>query len=265
MAPKGRGWIWPDRKDARWLLLLFLGSYVAYALSSPGYHRTAAQLAASVAVCVGLDLSLDLLVWKVKLAPLSGLVTSMGLVLLCDSPKVWPYAAVGAVSILSKHLLRLRGAHAFNPLNFGMTFGLVALASDVAVSPGRWGGGAGTSAIVLALGILAVLRARRLALAAAYVGTFLGVAALRSAASGAALATLWAPATGAAFHLFAFYMITDPKTTPDGLSEGLGFGAGVAVLDQMLRSREILHAPFYALFLASAVRLALAAGRRGDP
>jgi hypothetical protein len=56
--------------------------------------------------------------------------------------------------------------------------------------------------------------------------------------------------------LFAFYMTTDPKTTPASRPGQALFGAAVAGTDQLLRSLEILHAPFYALFLVSAARLA---------
>ena len=93
---------YPGRGDPRWWLIAFLLSFVTYAVSSPGFHRSLGQFAVGVGVCVVLD---GLLLWryqKVLVLPFSGFITSMGLLLLCDSPSLWPYPMAAAVAIASR-------------------------------------------------------------------------------------------------------------------------------------------------------------------
>jgi Na+-translocating ferredoxin:NAD+ oxidoreductase RnfD subunit len=57
---------------------------------------------------------------------------------------------------------------------------------------------------------------------------------------------------GAAFQIFAFSMLTDPKTTPETRRMRIVFGLAVAVLDGVLRLMNIQNSPFIALLCISA-------------
>lgn len=243
--------IYPGPRDPRWLQVSFLASFVVYATNSPAFSRHWTQYAAGFAACMGVEL-LFLAAKGVRLVPLSGVITTLGLLLLVDSPSVWPYAAVGAVSILSKHLLRVDGRHLFNPLNFGLVVGLLFLSSEVTVQPGRWGGSLSGMAAVAALGALTVYRAKRLDLALGWLTAFALGACLRAALAHKPAAALLAPVTGASFQLFTFFMITDPMTTPQTRPGRLTFAGLLGALDAVLRSREVVNAPFFALFVLSA-------------
>lgn len=134
-----RTFIYPGLLDPRWLQVLFLLSFDAYALASPGFSRSPGQYLSGMAACLLLDAALLYFFRCLLLLPVSGLISSMGLLLLCDSPYVWPYAAVGAISMLSKHFIRADGRHVFNPLNFGIVVGLLFFSGDMSVVAGRWG------------------------------------------------------------------------------------------------------------------------------
>lgn len=240
-------------RDPRLPIALFLIAFNVYALTSLSFSRTPAQWAASVGTCLALDWLLARLK-GLRLVPLSGLVTSLGVVLLCDSPYTWPYAFVAAVSILSKHLIRAGGRHVFNPNNFGMTVGLLYASSFVVSHPGRWTSTLGGAAAVAALGAFAAYRARRLWASGAYAAAFALAALLRARLTSQPPLFPLAPMSGAAFQLFAFYMITDPATSPSAPRRQLVFGASVALLDALLRHREWTEAPFVALLLVCAAR-----------
>jgi enediyne biosynthesis protein E5 len=252
-AGKERMLLYPTRRDPRWVVLAFLLSFAAYAISSPGYHRTVEQFALGVATCVLLDGALIYSQRGALMFPMSGLVSSMGLLLLTDSPLVWVYPVIGAVCILSKHFIRVRGRHIFNPLNFGVVVALLFLSSDVTVVASRWGGSTLVFVAVLCLGILAAYRANRLDIAIAYVAAFYLGVLVRVVVLGAPFTASVTPMTGAAFQLFAFFMLTDPMTTPENRTGRLLFGVTVAVLDNVMRVLEIRNAPFYALFLVSGL------------
>lgn len=253
-APRAgeRALIYPGLSDPRWLQVLFLTAFDLYALSAPGFSRVPAQYLAGVGTCVVLDLALLFFYRGLLLLPVSGFISSMGLLLLVDSPFVWPYAAVAALTILSKHLVRADGRHVFNPLNFGVVAGLLFFSGEMTVVAERWGGGNAGMLGVVALGCLVVWRAKRWDLAAAYWATFLAGAWVRSLATGAGLAVLTAPMTGAAFQLFTFFMITDPMTTPETRRGRILFAVALGALDNLLRWQQVSFAPFYALFVLTA-------------
>lgn len=245
--------IWPAKSDARWFQVAFLLLFDLYAVSTPGFSRTAAQFAAGMSTCVLLDAGLAYFVDGLLLFPLSGLISSMGLLLLCDSHTVWVYPVIGATAILSKHFLRLNGRHIFNPLNFAVVMGLVFLPGAMTTNAGRWGGSLWGMAAVAAFGVLTVYRAKRLELSAAYVAVFLAGAGIRSFLTGAPFLVVARPITGAAFQLFTFFMITDPATTPQSRTGRISFGAGLAAMDAVLRHRQFYNGPFFALFVLSGV------------
>lgn len=250
---KQRAVIYPTAQDPRWYILVFLAFYSVYAVNSPGFSRTSLQCVASIATCLGLDLFLQFLRRGPILAPVSGLITSMGVLLLCDSPFVWPYAVVGALAILSKHFLKYEGRHIFNPNNFGIVVGLLFLSPYMTVVAGRWGGSVPGMIAIVVLGVLVVWKAGRLDIAACYIGSFLAGVILRHVLTGAAVVTLAAPFTGAAFQLFTFYMITDPMTTPAKTRERCVFGLVLGLLDNVLRHLHVHNAPFFALFALCGV------------
>lgn len=244
----------PTPGDPRWPFLAFSLCFNLYALISPGFHRLPTQWIASVATGISLDVALHYFLRDVIILPLSGLLTSLSCVLLCDSPLVWPYVAVSALSIFSKHLLRTpdKARPIFNPSNFGIVSGLLLLSHFMDVVPGRWGGSAWTMALVAILGFLIAIRVKRLYLCLSWLGTFFIIAVLRSLISGWPFITTIAPATGAAFMLVTFFMITDPMSTPSSPSTRILFGITLGIIDGVLRYFQIINSPLYALFILCA-------------
>jgi enediyne biosynthesis protein E5 len=58
-----------------------------------------------------------------------------------------------------------------------------------------------------------------------------------------------APITGPMYQLFVFFMITDPKTTVHSKRGQCAVAVAVAFVEMILRLLEVVHAPYYALFL----------------
>ncbi len=243
--------IYPGWDDPRWLQLGFLLSFVCFALSAPSFGRTPVQFAAGMAACLLLDSALIYFYRGLLLLPVSGLITSMGLLLLVDTASLWPYPLVGALAILSKHLIRIDGKHIFNPLNFGIMAALIFLPGEVTVVSGRWGGSLASLLIVACLGTYVVYRAKRLDLAVAYTLTFVAGSVFRHNWYGTPYSPLLGPMTGAAFQLYIFFMISDPMATPESPRGRWIFGLALGLIDLVLRVRGNIHAPLYALFILS--------------
>ena len=68
------------------------------------------------------------------------------------------------------------------------------------------------------------------------------------------------------YQLFVFFMITDPRTTVSGRRGQCLVAFFVAVAEMLLRLAQVIHAPYYALFLIgpTAMVIELAWNRRKE-
>jgi Na+-translocating ferredoxin:NAD+ oxidoreductase RnfD subunit len=159
-----------------------------------------------------------------KSAWISGL--SLALLLRAGSPLWVVVAAVLAVG--SKFVLRYRGKHLFNPTNFGIVATMLA-SGQVWVSPGQWGSGAWFAFLLAGLGILVVVRSARSDITLAFLGFYSAILLGRAAWLGQPLRIPLHQLESGALLIFAFFMISDPKTTPDSRRGRILFAALVAL------------------------------------
>lgn len=145
--------------------------------------------------------------------PRSPLISALSLCLLLRADD-WPiYAAVPVLTIASKHAIRWKGKHIFNPTNFGLAVAL--LASDrVWVSAGQWGSGAWLALLLAGVGQLVVRRAERADVTWAFLGSFTVLTFGRALWLGDPLTLPIHALQNGALLIFAFFMLSDPRTTP---------------------------------------------------
>lgn len=246
----------PPASDPRWRQLGLHLAFLAYALTTPAFHRTVAQYAIGLAGTVAADLAFQYARERRVYFPLSAAITSLGFQLLVVTPHAWVYGVLGAAAMAGKNLVRWRGRHVFNPSNaVVVACGLFAPVGAVAVT-GDWGGSAWGLALAAALGFFVVRAAGRLPVVAGYLAGSLAAAAGLHLALECPVNACLAPLTGPLSAVFAFFMITDPRTTPRGGIEGALFGALVAALEGFLRAGGAAYAPFYALCLMTLAEAA---------
>lgn len=243
----------PSIRDPRWIFLLSLTSFVVFAVLFPGFRRTPEQMLASLTTCIGLELGIARLLGKKMTFPLSAWITSMGTLLLTDTASVEGVMIAATLGILSKQLITIRGHHVFNPANFGVLVAYFFFTDMITISPGRWGGTVTTVGAVVALGLYIGFKVNRLYLSLSFVASYFLGCALMAQILGRPLLALCLPMTGAAFYLFTFFMITDPKTSPDRPHEQIVFGFFVATLATYLRLMTVVSNLFLALFVGTAV------------
>jgi Na+-translocating ferredoxin:NAD+ oxidoreductase RnfD subunit len=109
--------------------------------------------------------------------------------------------------------------------------------------------------VIWVLGGFIVWRLRRLHITATYVVAFLCFAIVRSAIEGSPWQSEIAPLTGPMYQLFIFFMITDPKTTVQGLKAQCAVAFVVAAVEMILRLCHVIYAPYYALFMVGPAAL----------
>ncbi len=178
--------------------------------------------------------------------PKSPLISSLSLCLLLrtDHPAV-PALAAG-IAIASKYLLRWRGKHVFNPTNLALA---LALASGLGwISSGQWGQVAWFGFLIACLGSLVVTRAARVDVTLAFLGFYIGLLVARALWLGDPLAIPLHQLTNGALLIFAFFMIPDPKTTPDVRKGRVVYALGVALMALYIQYGLFHpHGPLWAL------------------
>lgn len=180
----------------------------------------------------------------------SALISALSTLLLFRAESPWTYAAVVALALSSKRLIRFRGRHFVNPTNGAVLLGSLVLPGWIA--SGQWGHSV-LFAFVLGAGALVVLTpAARLDTALAFLGGTAGALALRILVYGYPWPTLGHAFTSGTLWLFALFMITDPKTTPRDRTARIAHGAWVAALAVALQQAFYVRHAFLWALLASA-------------
>ena len=150
---------------------------------------------------------------------------------------------------MSKYVLRVKGRHIWNPSNFGICAMLLLAPMAVATLSIQWGNSLWPMLVIWALGSAIIWRLKRFHITATYVVSFIFFAFIRHLITGHPFQAEVAPITGPMYQLFVFFMITDPKTTVRSKVGQCGVAVGIAFVEMILRLMQIVHAPYYALFL----------------
>jgi Na+-transporting NADH:ubiquinone oxidoreductase subunit NqrB len=167
-------------------------------------------------------------IWKLpRFDPKSALISGLSLCLLLRTNHLALAAAAAAVAVSSKFLLRWRGKHVWNPTNLGIT-AMIAFTGQAWVSPGQWGSVAFFGFLTACAGGLVVNRAARSDVTYAFLASWIAIVMGRALWLGQPLTIPLHMLQNGALLIFAFFMISDPKTTPDTRAGRILFAVLVA-------------------------------------
>jgi Na+-translocating ferredoxin:NAD+ oxidoreductase RnfD subunit len=144
----------------------------------------------------------------------SAVITALSLSLLLRADGPWAHPLAAIIAVGAKFVVRVRGKHLFNPGNLGVIVALVLLPGTW-VSAGQWGSDFAAAGWFVALGGLVVHRASRADVTAAFLAFHATALAVRVSWLGQTSAVWLHQLESGALLLFAFFMISDPKTIPD--------------------------------------------------
>lgn len=213
--------------DPRLWQIAVLASLLVYGLTVLQFDIDAARALVIVATALGCQWAASR-IWQLPFFdPRSALISSLSLCLLLRTRSLWLAALIAAITIFSKFLLRWRGKHIFNPTNLGLAIGIL-FVDGVWVSSGQWGSFAIFAFLMICLGSLVVFRAERSDVTIAFLLSWVGLLFARAAWLGDPFAIPLHQLQSGAMLLFAFFMISDPKTTPDSRPGRLLFAFLVA-------------------------------------
>jgi enediyne biosynthesis protein E5 len=185
----------------------------------------------------------------------SALISGLSLCLLLRTNRSDLAAAAAIITIAGKFLIRVNGKHVFNPTNGGIV-AMLLVTDQVWVSPGQWGAAASLAFLLACGGAFVVNRAARSDVTYAFIACYCALLFGRSFYLGEPLAIPLHRLGSGALLLFTFFMISDPKTTPDSRAGRVLFAALVAFGAWYVQFR---------LFRTNGLLWALAVGSTGVP
>jgi Na+-transporting NADH:ubiquinone oxidoreductase subunit NqrB len=223
----------PDPRRGRWLRdprhyqIATLAALLVYGMAWLDFEIEPARAATMLVVSLATQAICTRLWGLPAFDPRSALISGLSLCLLLRTNFASLAVIAGVVTIASKFVIRYRGKHLFNPTNFGIV-AMMIVSGQVWVSPGQWGSVAVFAFLMACLGGLVVNRAARSDVTYAFAACYLALVFGRSIWLGEPMAIPLHRLQNGALLLFTFFMISDPRTTPDSRTGRILFAALVA-------------------------------------
>ncbi|MEP6618456.1 MAG: RnfABCDGE type electron transport complex subunit D [bacterium] len=212
------------------LLLIVLAGLVAFGAPHEGVARVWPGLTGSVVVASVIDLLILQRREGKWLVPDGAILTALIVAMLLSPMQPWYVATItSAIAVISKYLIRMRSANVFNP---------AALAAVITFYPfdtaqSWWGALPDVGVIGLialfASGLYISARVNKLPLVLAFLGTHFLLFTVTAYLGGALrVAEIFREPDVNAALFFAFFMVTDPPTSPAKQPDQLRYGVIVA-------------------------------------
>ncbi len=216
-------------RDPRWFQIATLGGLLFYGWGWLGFDITLSRIALTLGSVLVMQ---ALATWQWHLPgydPKSALISGLSLCLLLRTNSAALVVLAAMIAIFSKFIVRWRGKHIFNPTNIALAALLAGGDGGVWLSSGQWGSFAFFAFLMICAGNLVVWRAARSDVALAFLLCHAALLVARSLWLGEPMAIPLHRLESGALLLFAFFMISDPKTTPDSRAGRLLFALLVSL------------------------------------
>lgn len=181
----------------------------------------------------------------------SAIITCFGLSLLFRSDNFWTHAFVAFLCIFSKFVIRIREKHLFNPAMFGVVLG-INLLPGTWVSPGQWGHEFLNAMWLVLIGFIIASRAKNYITSLSFLFFYSFFLLIRTLYFSYDWAVFFHQFQNGALLLFTFFMISDPKTSPDHPISKIFFPFAVSLFAFIWQYYFFYNNNlFYALFFCS--------------
>ncbi len=231
----------PKRSDPRLKLSITIITLTVLGMTILNFQVSLPQILVSVLLCALIDIVMAYRRDRVLIWPASGIQTgvSVGFIFRVGGTvhgDVWSlrglhlFVLVALLSMVPKYVLRLSGRHVFNPSNIGLAWGLLVIGPSYAFSEHLWWAPLGPAvllsmAVIFAGGWWVLRQVKMIPMAVTFLSVFGALIGLFTLA-GQSYSATWheGPVSGAFYWstialspellIFAFFMISDPQTSP---------------------------------------------------
>jgi Na+-transporting NADH:ubiquinone oxidoreductase subunit NqrB len=199
--------------DPRYYQIASLALLLLYGTVKLEFDISVLRIAIILAVALTTQLACTRYWALPRYEPWSALISGLSLCLLLRTNFHSVAILAAFVAVASKFVLRIDGKHVFNPTNIAC---VAAMMSGYGwLSPGQWGSQAFLAFLFACAGMMVVHRAERQDITYAALAFWTFGLFYRSWYVGEPWTIPMHRVQTGSFLLFAFFMISDPKTTPD--------------------------------------------------
>jgi len=238
--------------DPRHYQIVFLSLFLIYGIFSLHWEIQSAKILITFTTCILTQLVFSKLTNVDFSSVKSALISALSLCLMIKTNLLFTAVLAAFLSISGKFLFRYNGKHIFNPTNFGIIVTML-ITKDAWISPGQWGNSALLVFLLGAMGLLVLLKVKRLDTAFAFISAFgLYHFILTVIYLGWDTDVFIQSMTSGTLILFTFFMITDPKSTPSAFTARLIWASMIGIMAAYLQIHHWVNgSPLWALFFLS--------------
>ena len=212
-------------KDARYFQVFCQLFFLGYGILWIGWKQDWLHYSITIVGCLFFNYATESIRLK-KILPLTGqsgwthwglsvLISALSICLLLKTNHWYTSLLAACLTVSSKYFLRFNKKHIFNPSAFGIV-ATILLTNDAWLSPGQWGEQAVLFFFITVLGIIVVTRVQKLDASLSFLLTFGGLLFWRQVyVLGWPLDYFRHSIGTGSLLLFSFFMISDPKTSPN--------------------------------------------------
>ena len=248
-------------KDARYFQIVFQSLFLFYGIFYLHWNNDLGSFAIYISTCLLTQLCWELLLnhYSLSSTPFlkygswkSALITAFGLCLLLKTTH-WYFGVLAAfIAISGKYLLVWNKKHLVNPSALGIT-AMILLTGQGWISPGQWGSSVILFFMVTSLGFIVVTKVQKADVTLTFLGTYFLLLFCRQVLYlGWPLDFFIQSVTTGSLLLFSFFMISDPKTTPNHPTARILYAILIAAVSFYLSAFKFINAsPLWVLVIAS--------------
>jgi hypothetical protein len=229
---QGNGETQPDKTvkhlDPRLYQIASLGTLLTYGLLWLHFDVSILQIVVTFGTALLAQYAGTRLYKLPAFDPLSALVSAVGLCVFLRTNDLAVVALASLIAIGSKFVIRWEKKHIFNPTNLALV--VVIVCGLGWISPGQWGQVTWLVFLIACMGSLVVTRAARADVTLSFLAFYLGLLVARALWLGDPLTIPLHQIESVTLLIFSFFMISDPKTTPNARAGRIFFTFLVAVV-----------------------------------
>jgi hypothetical protein len=211
--------------DPRYFQVIFQAVFLGYGIFFLNWTTDYTHYAISIGGCLLFNYLFESIKQK-KMLSLTGkqgfnlwgfsvLISAMSLCLLLKTNDWYVSLLAAVLTVASKYIFRIKRKHLFNPSAFGIIATLY-FTHDAWLSPAQFGSNASIFFFVVTLGTIVVTRVQKLDVSLAFLLTFAGLMYWRQVyVLHWPMDHFFHSLTTGSLLLFTFFMISDPKTSPN--------------------------------------------------
>lgn len=185
--------------------------------------------------------------------PFSAVAAGLGIGIFFRASAEWYFALAALLAIGSKYLVRIGGVHVFNPSNFGVVVTVLLFTGATTIEFTQWGQSTSTYLLVAAVCFAVCWYAGALATTLSFLASYAVLLVALTPLAPDIFSIHHYGLLGPSLVLFASFMLTDPRTSPQRFEARLVHGFSAALLFFALEALGVRYSLFIASFAIAAL------------